>query len=83
MLIVNVINFSELRDLFTEKEKMNFAQAVKGRITRSLKLQTIRSSAQTELGRDIAEAEENILLQNIGLNELYDNVQKVTEIFCT
>ena len=84
MLKVNyVIYFSELRDLFTDKTKMNFAQAVKGRITRSVKLQTIRSAAQTEFGRDINEAEENILFQNIDLSELYDNVQKVTVIFCT
>ena len=59
---------------------MNFAQAVKGRITRSVKQQTILSAAHTELGRDITAAEENLLLQTFGLNEIYERSQKVIDI---
>ena len=57
---------------------MNFAQAVKGRLTRSVKLQAICCAAQTELRRDLTTSEKNILLQNIGLDELYSKQLKVT-----
>ena len=59
---------------------MNFAQAVKGPITRSAKQQTILSAAHTEFGRDITAAEKNLLLQIFGLNEIYERLQKVIGI---
>ena len=56
---------------------MNFAEAVKGRITRSTKLETIRSAAQTEFGRDITGNEETLLLGKFGLNDIYVKFKKV------
>ena len=56
---------------------MNFAAAVKGCVSASVKLQTVKSSWETEFCRSMTDADKKNLHKFFSLNDTYENVQKV------
>ena len=56
---------------------MNFAAAVKGRVSTSAKLHTVKSCWETEFCKKMTDADRTNLHKFFSLNETYDNVQKV------
>ena len=57
---------------------MEFSEALKSQVTPSIKIHTIQSSWETEYGREITETDWTNLHKFFSLNEIYSNVQKVT-----
>ena len=56
---------------------MNFAQAVKGRLTRSATVGAIQSQAETELGRKLKKEEEDQIFSHSPPKEVLLQIQKV------
>ena len=56
---------------------MNFARAVKGRLTRSNIFEAIQSQAETELGRMITKEEQNLIFAKDPPSVVLDQIQKV------
>ena len=57
---------------------MEFSEALKSQVTPSIKIHTIQSSWETEYGREITETDWTNLHKFFSLDEIYSNVQKVT-----
>jgi hypothetical protein len=57
--------------------KMNFAQALRGPITRFGKIKEIYSAGETELGRKMTDVEFNSIITIFSLNNAYNYLQKV------
>ena len=57
--------------------KMNFAQVLRGPITRFRKIKEIYSAGETELGRKMTDVEFNSIITNFSLNNAYNYLQKV------
>ena len=60
---------------------MNFAQALRGPITRFGKVQEIYSAGETELRRKMTDKEFNSIITNFSLNNTYNYLQKVKQIY--
>jgi hypothetical protein len=56
---------------------MNFAQVLRGPITRFAKIQEIHSAGETELGRKMTDVEFNSIITHSSLNSVYNYLQKV------
>jgi hypothetical protein len=60
---------------------MNYAQALKGRKTRSYLLNAVQSQAETEIGRKLSKDEASKLLQRFPIECIYDATHKVN-MYC-
>ena len=60
---------------------MNFAQALKGPITRLRKIQEIHSAGEIEIGRKMTDSEFNSIITNFSLNNAYNYLKKVKLFF--
>ena len=56
---------------------MSYAQAVKKINSKDSEIRTIRSQAETELGKELNETEESLLLSRFNQEQLCDHIQKV------
>ena len=59
---------------------MNYSQALKGPLTRSVKTQEIHSAGETELGRKMTDLEIDAILTKFSLNSTYNYLQKVKSV---
>ena len=60
---------------------MNYSQALRGPLTRSVKIQEIHLAGETEIGRKMTDVEIDAILTKFSPNSTYDYLQKVNHSY--